>query len=290
MRKIQIAVGVLLAAMAVVAVLVLGRLSQPPLYEVVIAVKEIPAFTPLTRDMVAVDAWGMSPAVAAKYVLSADWEKMLAEGAVAVENLHVGQPLLRAQVASGAAAEKVSRLSVALADPNRVIVSVPVNEENLPALVPGDVVALFYAAGNINAQALVTQVVTGPPATPTPQVVTPTETTTETVELQLPVAKWIANGIVYRLNREKRENPNYGAPGMENEPRYIEGAVKSLDVVVARADAEWVAFALAHGKVQVAVLPAVIRDLVEKGAFPPSAGVTWSDFEDRFFREREEGQ
>jgi len=290
MRKIQIAIGLLLAVVAVVAVLVLGRLSQPPLYEVVIAVKEIPAFTPLTRDMVAVDAWGMSPAVAAKYVLSADWEKMLAEGAVAVETLHVGQPLLRAQVASGAAAEKVSRLSVALADPNRVIVSVPVNEENLPALVPGDVVALFYAAGNINAQALVTQVVTVPPATPTPQVVTPTETTTETVELQLPVAKWVANGIVYRLNREKRENPNYGAPGMENEPRYIEGAVKSLDVVIARADAEWVAFALAHGRVQVAVLPAVTRDLVERHAFPPSQGVTWSDFEDRFFREREEGQ
>lgn len=286
MRKLQIVIGLLLAAAAFVAVLVIGRLTQPPQYGVVVIVKEVPAFTRLEPDMAAVDTWSMSPAVVAKYVLAADWEKMLNEGAVAVENLHVGQPLLRAQVATGAAAEKVSRLSVALADPDRVIVSVPVNEENLPALVPGDVVALFYAAGNLNAQALITQVVTAPPVTPTPTAITPTETTTETIELALPVAKWIANGVVYRLNREKRENPNYGAPGMENEPRYIEGAVKSLDVVVRRADAEWVAFALAHGRVQVAVLPAVARADVESGTYPPSAGVTWTDFEKRFFSER----
>ena len=114
-----------------------------------------------------------------------------------------------------------------------------------------------------------------------PQVVT------ITTELELPVAKWLANGVVYRLNRERRENPNYGAPGMENEPRYIEGEVKALDVVVHKDDAEWAAFALAHGKIQVAVLPAVTKGSVERGAFPPEPGVTWSDFEDRFFDERD---
>ena len=48
----------------------------------------------------------------------------------------------------------------------------------------------------------------------------------------MPVAKWIANGVVYKLNREMRENPNYGAPGKDNEPRYIEGDIQSIDVVV----------------------------------------------------------
>lgn len=287
MRKLQIIIGLLLAVVAGVAVVAGSVLLRPPQYGVVVVVKEVPAFTRLEPDMAAIDNWSMSPAVAAKYVLPGDWERMLGEGAVAVENLHVGQPLLRVQVATGANAEKVSRLSVALADPDRVIVSVPVNEENLPALVPGDVVALFYAAGSLSAQALVTEVVTAPPeSSPALEVITPTETTTETVELILPVAKWIANGVVYRLNREKRENPNYGAPGMENEPRYIEGAVKSLDVVVRRADAEWIAFALAHGHVQVALLPAVTRADVESGTFPPSPGVTWTDFERRFFSER----
>lgn len=295
MRKLQLLIGLLLAAGAFVAVLFIGRLSQPVLYDIVVIISEVPAFTRLTPDMAAVDSWSMSDAVAEKYVSASDWEQMLAEGAVAVENLHVGQPLLRAQIATGVNAEKVSRLSVALSDPERIIVSIPVNEEYLPALVPGDVVALFYAAGNVNAQTLVTEVVEAPPSTPsaTGAVVVEEEAAsaaagpvTTTIELKMPVAKWIASGVVYRLNREKRENPNYGAPGAGNEPRYIEGAVKSLDVVVRRGDAEWIAFALEHGRVRVAVLPAVTREAVEQGDFPPSEGVTWTDFEKRFFEER----
>ena len=66
---------------------------------------------------------------------------LLMLGAVAVEVLHRGQPLLRAQVASGADAEGLSRLAVALTEPDRVIFPVPVDQDELPALVPGDVVA-----------------------------------------------------------------------------------------------------------------------------------------------------
>ncbi|MDR7427987.1 MAG: SAF domain-containing protein [Armatimonadota bacterium] len=288
MRRIQILVGVLLAVAAFVGVLLLGRLSQPPMYEIAVVVKDVPAFAPLQADMVAIDTWSVSPAVAARYVSAADWEKIQAEGAVAVENLRAGQPLLRDQVATGAAAEKASRLSVALKDPDRVILAVPVGEGEIPGIAPGDVVALFYAAGSLNAQALITQVVTGGITGTVPTVaITPTEVTTETVELKLPLSKWIANGVVYRVLRERRENPNYGAPGMENEPRYIEGAVQALEVVVRREDVEWIAFALAHGKVRVGLLPAVTRADVEQGTFPPSKGVTWTDFERRFFEERE---
>jgi len=62
--------------------------------------------------------------------------------------------------------------------------------------------------------------------------------------------------------------------------------LKSLDVVVQRDDAEWVAFALAHGQVQLGILPAITRPDVEAGTFKASGGVTWSDFEERFFAER----
>mgnify|MGYP006429338361 CR=1 FL=1 len=113
---------------------------------------------------------------------------------------------------------------------------------------------------------------------------------TVTTELELPVAKWLSSGIVYDLNRERRENPSYGAPGMEHEPRYIEGEIRALDVVVHREDAEWVSFALAHGKVQVGVLPAVVKAHVETGALTPERGVTWSDFERVFFAERLESE
>ncbi|MCP4591826.1 MAG: hypothetical protein GY842_13905, partial [bacterium] len=113
------------------------------------------------------------------------------------------------------------------------------------------------------------------------------EVVTITTELEMPLAKQIAEGVVYRLNRERRQNPNYGAPGMEGEPRYIEGELQALDVVVDRKTAEWVVFALAHGSVQVAVLPAITRPAVEAGTLPVTDGATWSDFEETFFAERE---
>ncbi len=298
MRKLQILLGIVLAVVAVLAVLFLGRLNQPVTFEVVVIREETPAFTELTGDMVTVDTQSLNPAVAETYVLASEFEAMMAEGAVAVEVLHRGQPLLRAQVASGVDAEGLSRLAVALTDPDRVIFPVPVDQDELPALVPGDVVALFFSAGQVQAHSLVTYTVEGEeplrvnPSTGSTITHTYVDLSqdsgpvTITTELVMPLTKWTSNGVVYRLNRQQRENPNYGAPGMEQEPRYIEGDVKSLDIVVHRDDAEWVAFALAHGRIQVAVLPAVAKRDVEAGTFPPGPGVTWTDFESRFFEER----
>ena len=287
MRKLQLFLGLILAAGAFVGVLLIGQATQPQLYDVAVVVKEIPAFTTLTPDLFATDSQSMSAAVADKYVLAGELPELMAANAVTVDNLRPGQPLLREQIASGAKAEGVSRLAVALRDPSLVIVSVPVVPNSLPAVSPGDVIALFYASGNVQAQTIATATITGPTPTPTPHPIgVVSDTLVVTTELQLPLAKWIANGVVYKSNHALVENPNYGAPGKDNEPRYIEGDVQSLDVVVRHDVAEWVAFALANGKVQVGVLPAVTRPEVEQGDLKPSAGVTWSDFEQRFFADR----
>ncbi|TET49281.1 MAG: hypothetical protein E3J64_09875 [Anaerolineales bacterium] len=288
MRRLQLLLGLLLAVVAFGGVLLMNQVTQAPTYEVIVVAQEIPAFTRLQSDMIFLDLQSVSPAVAEKYVLGDQWLALVAAGGVAVENLHPGEPLLRESVAFGAEAEGMSRLAVALDDPDQVILSIPVNHDELPAVVPGDVIALFFSAGSVRAQTLFTETLEGEP---TEKVETDslddTEPVTVTTLLQLPVAKWLSNGVVYRLNWELRENPNYGAPGMEQEPRYIEGQLKALDIVVHRDDAEWVAFALAHGQVRVAVLPAITRPAVEAGTFPPEAGVTWTDFEERFFEDRE---
>jgi hypothetical protein len=307
MRKLQLTIGIVLAAGAAVGVLLLGRISQPPTYEVVVATGEIPAFSTIAPEDVAVDVQSVSPAVAQRYILAAEWAEMAAEGDVAaIEPLHPGQPLLHEQVASGSQAQGVTRLAAALDDPEQVIVSIPVEQAQIPALVPGDVIALYFSAGRVQASQLVTEVVeelapamelgeaTGvtdtaplevvfwPPYDERPQVVT------TTVALEMPLAKQVAEGVVYRLNQQRQQNPNYGAPGMEDEPRYVEGEVEALDVVVDREVAEWVVFALAHGQVQIGVLPALTRPAVEDGSLPATGGVTWSDFEERFFAERDE--
>ena len=287
MRKVGLVLGIGMMIAAFVAVVLVSRLLTPPTYEVVVAVKEVPPFTTLTKDMVAVDTQSVSPAIADRYVLADELAVLLDSGAVVVENLRPGQPLLREAVASGANAEKVSRLAVAINDPNLVIMAVPVKVDSLPAVFPGDAVALFYANGSVQTQQIVTATISGPTPTPAPLAFGAiSETQIITTELQMPVAKWLVNGVVYQLNREIRENPDYGAPGKDNEPRYIEGDVKSLDVVVARSEAEWLTFALANGQVQVGLLPAVVREQVEKNSLPATTGVTWSDFEDRFFEER----
>jgi hypothetical protein len=288
MKKVSLLLGIVLAIAAFAGVILLGQLMQPPTYDVAVAIKEVPPFTPLTADLVSIDTQSVSPAIAERYVQAAELDALLKSGAVVVENLRPGQPLLREAVASGANAEKVSRLAVAVNDPNVVIVAVPVKTDSLPAVVSGDAVALIYANGNVNAQELVTSTISGPTPTPDPfRVVTGiSETVVVTTEVQMPVAKWIANGVVYKLNREVRENPNYGAPGKDNEPRYIEGEIKSIDVVVQRAAVEWITFALANGKVQIGLLPAIVRAQVENDTLPPTQGVTWSDFEQRFFAER----
>ncbi len=288
MKKVSLFLGIVLAVAAFVGVILLGQLMQPPTYDVAVVIKDVPPFTPLTADLVSIDTQSVSPAIAERYVQAAELDALLQSGAVIVENLRPGQPLLREAVASGANAEKVSRLAVAVNDPNVVIVAVPVKTDSLPAVVSGDAVALIYANGNVNAQELVTLTISGPTPTPDPfrAVTGISETVVVTTEVQMPVAKWIANGVVYKLNREVRENPNYGAPGKDNEPRYIEGEIKSIDVVVQRAAAEWITFALANGKVQIGLLPAIVRAQVENDTLPPTQGVTWSDFEDRFFAER----
>ncbi len=290
MRKLSTLIGLILAVAGFVAVIVVGQMLQPPTYDVVVVVQEVPAFTALTSDQLAVDTQSVSPAIAAKHIGADELSNLLAGGAVAVEHLRPGQPLLREQVASGDNAAKVSRLSVALTDPDLVILAVPVQANARPTVWPGDVVGAFFASGNMQAQQIVTATISGPTPTPVPPTLPGviSETVVVTTELQLPVAKWLTNGVVYRLNRELKENPNYGAPGQNatSEPRYIEGDVKSLDVVVKRESAEWVAFALAHGKVQIGVLPAVTRPEIEAGEFKASQGVTWSDFEDRFFADR----
>ena len=300
MRKLQLLIGVLLAVAGVVGVIVLGRMSQPTTYQVVIATTEIPAYTPISAGDVGVDTQSVSAAVAKRYVLADEWEEMLAAGpVVAIDHLRPGQPILREEVAAGTDAQGVTRLAAALNDPHKVVLSVPIDPEAVPGVVPGDAVALFFSGGRVAATSLVTEEVEviGEPRGSTPLTrTTPIWRTGEedkvvtvTVELEMPLSKRIATGVVYRLNRERKANPNYGAPGMENEPRYIEGAVKSLDVVVADDEAEWVVFALAHGQVQVGVLPAMLATEAEEAQVSPTAGVTWSDFEARFFQEREGG-
>jgi hypothetical protein len=268
MRKIQFLAGLVLAIGACIGTFLIGQMTKPPEFPVLIAVKEIPPYSTLDANMVAVDSWGMSPAVAKKYLPPETFKKTKV---VTIEPIHVGQPILLAQVVYGQEAEKATRLSTALKDPNLTIVTIPVHQEALPKVTIGDTVGLVYYTGDVQAQTIVT----------TTKHITPTEVT-----LALPVTKWLTQGIVYSVNRELKENPYYGAPGMEGQPMYIEGDVKSISVAIPRSDVEKVTFALNSGKIQVVLMSALAKELLETGELSPTIGYTWSDFEKEFFTDR----
>ena len=64
MRKLQLFLGLILAIGAFVGVLLFGQATQPPVYDVAVVVKEIPAFTTLSADLFATDSQSVSSAVA----------------------------------------------------------------------------------------------------------------------------------------------------------------------------------------------------------------------------------
>ena len=95
MRRLQLFVGIVLAIVAGLGVLFVGKLNQPPEYSVVIATTEIAPYTGIEQGDVGVDVQSVSRKVADTYILSDEWMEMVAEGDVtAIEPLHPGQPLL----------------------------------------------------------------------------------------------------------------------------------------------------------------------------------------------------
>ncbi len=60
MRTIQLFLGLILAVAAFGGVLLIGQLNQPPVYDVAVVMRELPAFTALTSDLFGTDTQSVS--------------------------------------------------------------------------------------------------------------------------------------------------------------------------------------------------------------------------------------
>lgn len=285
-RTLQLLIGLGLVAGAFVGLWLWNQAQRPRTYSVVVAAREIPPFTPLAqaRGRLAVMPMAVPELLLRHYVLEADLPGLLADGVV-VEALRPGEPLHRQKVASGENAGKVRRLSVALSRRDVVIRTIPVDPKTTPDLTVGDVVDLYVALGSVRAEALVSST-----ALLTNSLEAPLAASEGMrASLMLPAAKRVVAGaLVARLRFERVPNPAYGAPGNEGAPPFLEGDLRAVDVILPETAAERVDWALAVGKVSVGLRPALWREAVEAGKeLPPTAGFTWTDFERRFFEERE---
>ena len=301
-KSLQFWLGLGLAVVAFVGVSMYARLFNPEPTQIIVARAEIPAYTRLDKTMLSVDEQHLSPKLAQRYVTSAELATILSNNAVAVETIHAGEPLSKQRLVVGPDALKVSRLSLALQDPTQVIRTIPVKPDQFPGdIVPGDLIDLYVTfgsppSGDISYTRTVTNglAMPGVAATPipTPKGVLPSATFTSTVEeysATMPVSKRLISGLlVVSVNHEMVQNPNYGiGAGAQSEPAYIEGGVRSLDVLARNEDAEKIDFALTNGKVNIGLRSALARQAIEQGTpVPPSNGWTWTDFTQEFFLNR----
>jgi len=296
LRSVTFILGLLLAAGAFVAYLVLGGVLNPAPYQVVVAVRDIPPYTIVTSDALARDSQSMSRTVARTLVQARELDQYL--GGMAIEHIHAGEPLRKSAIIAPDNPAAVSRLALALDDPSQVAIVLPVTPETCPEQVAsGDFVNLVvsFAPGAIGGGArtlaemlatptpavlltplLPSPVPTGPitpTATPLIPSLTPTPPVVSAEEMVLPIAKvTIQKCKVLAVRRRRVANPAFGT-GHGGQP-FIEGDVEALVVLVPEDSAELLTFAIDNGKVHVVLLPAVAG--LEEG-HDPTLGVAWSD-------------
>lgn len=313
-------IGILLAVGAFIGYLLLGNFLAPPPATVVVALRDIPPYTPLDANMLGVDAQQLNSQVLQTLVQKNELDEYL--GGFVTTPIFAGEPLRKSAIVMAGNPLASKRLALALTDSNRVAGVIPVNAETSPSqIVTGDYVDLVVsmAPGNLasNNSANFGEIISGQDSNQASfgfgpsAVITPTQSTFQSSFLlssgiisaplsgeimNLPVTKAVIRGVpVLAVSFEQSPNPTYASAGFGDEssapaqPAYVEGEIKSITVSIPRNSAELLNFGIDNGKVHVLLLP------VEQGQNEFAAqknnstlGVSWNDVLAFMIRERQE--
>lgn len=143
-------IGILLAIGAFVGFLFLGNFLAPPPANVVVALSDIPPYTPLDANMLGVDAQHLNGQVLATLVQKDELDQYL--GGFVTTPIFAGEPLRKSAIVTAGNPLASKRLALALTDPNRVAAVIPVDAKTSPSqIVTGDYVDLVIsmAPGNL---------------------------------------------------------------------------------------------------------------------------------------------
>ncbi len=284
-NKPLLLVGIVLAVIAVAALLFAGRLLNPPPVQVPVAVEDLPGGLAIQQEMFRLEEWnGISPQIQQRIYLPQNFPV----GAKLLTDVPAGSPLYKAYVDTEEAGAYVTRLTHLITGTHKVLMAIPVSPDaggNIP--VAGDEVDLVVSIGTVRAEFIQSH------PTPTPQMdwrgVPLTGTVkardTATVTLPLPLSTLVLQNIpVERVEREEINTSaasGYGTNEEGAEPKVMYGDTERLYVAVTREQAEVLGFLLHNGDVILAVhQPGLLEE------YP--GGITWQDFEKRFFQYRPE--
>lgn len=259
-----------------VGFLLWGRITNPPPYRVVIAVRDIAAHQPLSTEILVVDEELLSPRVAERYVQEHELDLYL--DAIPVEPIYAGEPLTKSRLLLAANPAANQRLALALDDPEYLAMVIPVDPTTSVAdLYPGDLVNVEFGISFQSTSALL-------PISSDLQ----SPTLSDEGDLALPLAKTLFQHLlVLQVNYEQIPNPNYGLGTLSEgsgstEPAFLRGRIESIVVLIPESEQELLTFALENGTVRIALA----SPLAATDPLRITPGVTWQDFIARFLGER----
>ncbi|MCC7163493.1 MAG: hypothetical protein IT331_13440 [Anaerolineae bacterium] len=301
LRSSTFVVGILLAIGAFAALVLLGSVFNPAPYQIVIAREDVPAYSRLLTDMLALDSQTMSQDVVTSLVTREELDQYL--GGLVIESVRAGEPLRKGAVVAATNPKAADRLALMLDDADSVAMVVPVDPQSAPEQIEsGDFVdiVLSLTPGAINAATTEKFGDAGPTPNaistvlPLPtRALTVTATLSNTVrppeEMNLPVAKVTIRQVpILGVRRERIANPNFSvAPIGENtqttEPAFVEGDIQAVLVRIPRASVELLTFAMDNGKVHLSLLSPY---LVHNRQNEPTLGISWNDVIEWMMQER----
>ncbi len=320
MKSATFFIGILLALGAFIGYLLLGNFLAPPPALVVVALRDIPPYTPLDVNMLGVDSQHLNSQVLATLVQKNELDEYI--GGFVTSPIFAGEPLRKSSVVTAGNPLASKRLALALTDANRVASVIPVDAKTSPSqIVTGDYVDLVIsmAPGNLttNNSNNFGELLTGQESNQVnfdfgpSAVITPTQSTFPSPFLlasgiisaplsgdimNLPVTKAVIRSVpVLAVSFEQSPNPSYASAGFGEDsnappqPAYVEGEINSLTVSIPRDSAELLNFGIDNGKVHVLLLP-VQQGQAEFVAQQNNStlGVSWNDVLAFMIRERQE--
>lgn len=313
-------IGILLALGAFVGFLLLGNFLAPPPAQVVVALRDIPPYTPLDKSMLGIDAQHLNGQVLATLIEKDELDAYV--GGFVTTPIFAGEPLRKSAIVTVGNPFASKRLALALNDPKRVAAVIPVDSKTSPTqIITGDYVDLVIsmAPGNLTSGSSnqFGEIITGQDSSQAgfdfgpSAVITPTNSTFPTSSLSasgiisgplagevmnLPVTKAVIRAVpVLAVSFEQSPNPTYASAGFGDDsnappqPAYIQGEITSLTVSIPRESAELLNFGIDNGKVHVLLLP-VREGRAEFVAQvdDPTLGVSWNDVLAFMIQERQE--
>jgi Flp pilus assembly protein CpaB len=285
MRRVFLLVGALLAVIVAVLIFAFWRWTQPTVYDIPVALADIPAGTVLRSSQFKVVQWKDLDEQSVQNFVTVDTFNQ-ADGKVTTSDIRAGFPVARAQVDPNSSAEIESRLSLAITNTNSYYLVVPATPENAGNFVqPGDRVDLLFSLGSIPQSDSYRFGPDGELLVKDDSSTGGTGVDTFVPSLVAPISKLIVQNLrVLRVDREQRneqqgQNDN-STEARERRARQIND-VQRIYVEVDRDQLEVLSFVLNNGKTNVAV-----RSASAEVGVGPTEGVSWNDFMRWFYIQR----